>query len=57
MDKGGVSGIGYGIILVILGALGIYSLDYLNNIYTAYFLVIIGILAVVGGAYFNYKSK
>ena len=57
MDIGGVSGIIYGIILTIIGGLGIYSLDYLSNIYIAYLLLIGGILAIIGGVYFNMKPK
>ena len=56
MNKAGLSGIIYGIILLIIGGLGIYSLDYLNNITTAYFLVILGIFGIIGGSYFHMKS-
>jgi membrane-bound ClpP family serine protease len=56
METGGVIGIIYGIILLILGGLGLYSLDYLNNIYTAYFLIILGILAIIAGACFGRKK-
>ena len=56
MQTGAIIGIIYGIILLILGGLGIYSLDYLNNQYTAYFLVILGILSLIAGAYFGSKK-
>ena len=56
MNKAGLSGIIYGIILLIIGALGVYSLDYLNNIYTAYFILILGICGIIGGSYFHWKS-
>jgi hypothetical protein len=45
MEVGPSLGIIYGKILLILGILGVYSLDYLNNIYTAYFLVLLGIIS------------
>jgi len=51
MEAGGVVGIIYGIILLILGGLGIYSLDYLNNSYIAYLLFLLGILAIIAGMY------
>ena len=51
MEAGGVVGIIYGIILLILGGLGIYSLDYLNTVYIAYFLFLLGILAIIAGVY------
>jgi hypothetical protein len=57
MDTGGTIGIIYGIILIIIGGLGIYSLDWLNNIYVAYLLLIGGILALIGGAYLNINKK
>jgi len=49
MNKAGLSGIIYGIFLLIIYGLGIYSLDYLNNIATAYLLVILGIFGIIGG--------
>ena len=57
METGPIMGFIYGIILLIIGGLGIYSLDYLNNIYTAYILVILGILSIICGAYFTTKTK
>jgi len=47
----------YGIILLIIGGLGIYSLEYSNNIYTAYLLVLLGILSLIDEAYFKEKSR
>ena len=55
MEIGPSLGIIYGIILLIIGGLGIYSLEYLNK-YTAYLLVILGILSLIAGAYFNKKK-
>ena len=57
METGPLMGFVYGIILLIIGGLGIYSLDYLNNIYTAYILVILGIVSIICGAYFGTKTK
>lgn len=57
METGGIVGIIYGIILLIIGGLGIYSLDYLNNVYTAYLLVILGIVSLIAGAYLGTKKK
>jgi len=51
MVVGGIVGIIYGIILLIIGGLGVYSLDYLNNTYTAYLLVILGIISIIAGVY------
>ena len=56
METGPIVGIIYGIILLIIGGLGIYSLDYLNNIYTAYLLVVLGIISLIIGAYFCKKK-
>jgi hypothetical protein len=57
MNIGPLLGIIYGIILLIIGGLGIYSLEYLNNTYTAYLLVILGIISIIAGVYFNSKEK
>ena len=51
METGGVVGIIYGFILLIIGGLGIYSLDYLNNAYIAYLLFLLGILAIIAGVF------
>ena len=56
MEIGPLLGVIYGIILLIIGGLGVYSLDYLNNIYTAYLLVIPGIISLIAGAYFSTKK-
>lgn len=57
MEVGPFLGIIYGIILLIIGGLGIYCLDYLNNVYTAYLLVILGIISLIAGLYFSMKIK
>ena len=57
MEGGPAIGIIYGFILLIIGGLGIYSLDYLNNEYTAYLLVILGIISIIFGIYFSIKLK
>jgi hypothetical protein len=57
MAGGPILGFIYGIILLIIGGLGIYSLDYLNNTYTAYLLVILGIIGIICGIYFSMKTK
>ena len=56
METGPLLGIIYGIILLIIGGLGVYSLDYLNSTYTAYLIVILGILSLIAGAYFSKKK-
>jgi formate hydrogenlyase subunit 3/multisubunit Na+/H+ antiporter MnhD subunit len=56
MEGGPLVGIIYGIILLIMGGLGIYDSKYLNN-YTAYLLVVLGILSLIIGAYFASKKK
>jgi len=57
MTGGPIIGFIYGFILLIIGGLGIYSLDYLNNTYTAYLLVILGIIGIICGIYFSMKTK
>jgi hypothetical protein len=55
MEKGPIVGFIYGIILLIIGGLGIYDLNYLNNINSAYLLVILGIISILTGVYFCRK--
>ena len=57
MEAGPAIGIIYGFILLIIGGLGIYSLDYMNNTYTAYLLILLGIIGIICGAYFSMKPK
>ena len=57
MEAGPLVGVIYGIILLIIGGLGIYSLEYLNNTYTAYLIFILGILSIIIGLYFSTKKK
>ena len=47
MDKKHIIGFVFGLIILIIGGLGVYSLDYLNNIYVAYILIIMGLLAII----------
>ena len=61
MEAGPAIGIIYGIILIILGGLGIYALDYLHDIQTytqvtAYLLIILGIISLIAGTYFAKKK-
>lgn len=58
MDVGPAIGIIYGIILLIIGALGVYDTDtYLNNINMGYLLLKLGIIALIVGGYFSIKKK
>ena len=47
MEKGGMVGIIYGIILLIIGGVGLYNKQYLCSVYVAAFLFILGILALI----------
>ena len=47
MEKKPIVGIIFGLIILIIGGLGVYSLDYLNNIYAAYLLIILGLLCLI----------
>ena len=57
MEKGGVIGIIYGIILLIIGGAGLYNKQYLYSFYVAAFLFIFGILALIFGSYFGKEKK
>ena len=57
MEKGGVVGIIYGIILLIVCGAGLYSKQYLCSTYVATFLFLLGILAIFFGLYFGRKKK
>jgi hypothetical protein len=46
MEKKHIVGLIFGLILLIIGTVGAYSLDYLNNVYVAYILILMGILAI-----------
>ena len=57
MEKGGMVGIIYGIILLIIGGAGLYNKQYLCSAYMAVFLFILGILALLFGVYFGKEKK
>ncbi len=57
MDKLGIGGLIYGIILLILGIAGLYNKANLCSLYVAAFLFILGILALVFSVYFGRKKK
>jgi hypothetical protein len=56
MESGGIVGIIYGIILLIIGMLGFIDISYLGNIYMAGLLFILGLISFVCAWYFG-KSK
>jgi hypothetical protein len=57
MDKLGIGGLIYGIILLLLGIAGLYNKANLCSYYVAAFLFILGILALVFGVYLSRKKK
>ena len=57
MDKLGIGGLIYGIILLILGIAGLYNKANLCSFYVAAFLFILGILALVLSFYFGRKKS
>ena len=57
MEKGGIVGLIYGIILLVLGIAGLYNKAYLCSYYVAAFLFILGILALFFGIYFGREKK
>ena len=57
MDKLGIGGLIYGIILLILGIAGLYNKANLCSFYVAAFLFILGILALVFSVYFGRERK
>jgi len=57
MEKWGIGGLIYGIILLILGIAGLYNKANLCSYYVAAFLFILGILALVFGVYFIRAEK
>lgn len=56
MEKGGIVGLVYGIILLILGAAGLYNKANLCSYYVAGFIFVLGLLALFFGYYFG-KEK
>jgi len=57
MEKGGIVGIIYGIILLVLGIAGLFNKANLCSYYVAGFLLILGILALIFGLYFGRDKK
>ncbi len=57
MEKGGIVGLIYGIILLVLGITGLYNKANLCSYYVAAFLFILGILALIFGFYFGREKK
>jgi hypothetical protein len=57
MNRLGIGGLIYGIILLILGIAGLYNKANLCSYYVASFLFILGILTLVFTIYFERKKK
>ncbi|MCK5301334.1 MAG: hypothetical protein KAJ21_05465 [Thermoplasmatales archaeon] len=57
MEKGGIIGLIYGIILLILGIAGLVNKANLCSYYVAAFLLILGMLALIFGFYFGREKK
>ncbi len=57
MEKGGIVGLIYGIILLVLGIAGLYNKANLCSYYVAAFLLILGMLALIFGFYFGREKK
>ena len=57
MEKGGIVGLIYGIILLILGGAGLYNKANLCSYYVAGFIFALGILALIFGFYFRREKK
>ncbi len=57
MEKGGIIGLVYGVILFILGAAGLFNKANLCSYYVAAFLFIIGLLALFFGFYFGREKN
>jgi len=57
MEKGGIVGLVYGVILLILGAVGLYNKANLCSYYVAAFLFILGLLALIFGYYFGREKS
>ena len=57
MEKSGIVGLVYGVILLILGSAGLYNKANLCSYYVAAFLFILGILALSSGFYFGRKKS
>jgi hypothetical protein len=57
MEKGGMVGIVYGIILLIIGIAGLINIDYLANIYMAGLIFILGLLSFVCAGIFGKEKK
>jgi len=57
MEKGGIIGLIYGFILLVLGIAGLYNKANLCSYYVAGFLFILGILALIFSFYFGREKK
>ncbi len=57
MEKGGIVGLIYGIILLVLGIAGLFNKANLCSYYVAAFLLILGIFALFFGLYFGREKK
>ena len=57
MEKGGIIGLIYGVILLVLGIAGLYNKANLCSYYVAGFLFILGLLALFFGYYFGREKK
>lgn len=56
MEKGGMVGLIYGVILLILGTAGLYNKANLCSYYVAGFIFVLGLIALFFGYYFG-KEK
>ena len=57
MEKGGIVGLIYGIILLVLGIAGLFNKANLCSYYVAAFLLILGIFALFFALYFGREKK
>jgi hypothetical protein len=57
MEQGGMVGIIYGIILLIIGIVGLINIDYFANVYVAGLILILGLLSFVCAGIFGKKKK
>ena len=57
MEKGGIIGLIYGFILLVLGIAGLYNKANLCSYYVAGFIFALGILALIFGFYFGREKK
>jgi hypothetical protein len=57
MEKGGIVGLVYGIILLVLGIAGLYNKANLCSYYVAGFIFVLGLLALIFGFYFGREKS